>query len=70
MKKLLFITFTALFVANIAAADSIADQFNDFITMEKGHKDDWFNVKINDETAKMNLIKKQHDAWADFKKNL
>lgn len=63
MKKLLFITLAMTLVSSLGAA-SVADQFDAFIVLEKGHKADWFKKKIEE----INLIAKHHEQWANLKR--
>jgi hypothetical protein len=65
MKKLLLITLTMSLVGSLGAA-SIADQFDAFIVLEKGHKADWFKKKTDMKTEEMNMIEKHLAQWADL----
>ncbi len=80
MKNLLYMIVALLSVANAFGAepiegrrigsDIIAQEFSNFVILEKRHCDDWFNFKLNKETGLINLEKRHHDECADFKANL
>jgi len=78
MKKLLLIAGAALSFTNAFGAmrinqptkfgsDIIGQEFSNFIQLEKGHCDDWFNFKLSKETRCIEMAKRHHDECADLK---
>ena len=68
MNKQLFCIIALCASSAYAARNkTAADHLMAFNTMEKGHKDDWFKYMKEQCGAKADLLKKQHDEWADFR---
>jgi hypothetical protein len=66
MKKQLLVLI-ALYCSNPLWAKSSAALFIEFNTMEKGHKNDWFNFMETNVGHKVKLLKGQHNDWVDFR---
>jgi hypothetical protein len=65
--KMIIFTSIALASANLQADRmNPADRLIAFKTMEKGHKDDWFNYMKQVHNEKYNLLKKIHGDWVNF----
>lgn len=65
MKK--YIIVLVLFCTASQISAKAAEQLEKFITMEIGHKNDWFNLMAEEAKEKADLLKQQHTEWANFK---
>jgi hypothetical protein len=73
MKNLFFLTVATLIATNAIAAESlpgsniIAQEFSNFILLEKRHCDDWLEFKLRKETRCIDLAISQKEESTNFK---